>query len=206
MSGMDRPGSQPQLWMIVGGNGVGKSTFHRHFLKPFGLPLINADDIARDIWPEAPEYHSYEAARLAEDMRHRYLRANSSFCFETVFSHPSKIDFMAEAKAQGYQVILVYVHLQGDALNCARVATRRALGGHDVPEQKIRSRIPRTIANVKAALPLCDVVKMYDNSDNACPYVPVLELHAGVVVQRDPGYAWAELFTPSSAVPAPRHP
>lgn len=195
MSGPHHPGPQPpQLWMIVGGNGAGKSTFHRHFLKPFGLPLINADDIAREVWPEDPESHSYEAARLAEDMRYRYLRAGASFCFETVFSHPSKIDFVAEARAHGYQIILVYVHLQIDALNCARVATRKAQGGHGVPEAKIRSRIPRTIDNVRAVLPLCDRVRMYDNSDNAFPFLPVLELRDGNVLLCDTRFRWVDTF------------
>lgn len=189
--------ANPQLWIIVGGNGAGKTTFYRHFLNPYSIPFINADDIARDIWPDDPENHSYEAAKLAEDMRHRHIRARSTFCFETVFSHPSKIDFIAFAKAHGYQVILVYVHLQEDDLNCARVVTRKAQGGHGVPETKIRGRIPRTIENVKAAIPLCDVVKMYDNSDNEFPFIPALEIQHNVVVQRELRLSWPEYFCES---------
>jgi predicted ABC-type ATPase len=31
------------LWIIVGGNGAGKSTYHRLTLEPLGLPCVNAD-------------------------------------------------------------------------------------------------------------------------------------------------------------------
>ena len=64
-----------------------------------------------------------------------------SFCFETVFSHESKIDFLARAKANGYKIILVYIHLFDANLNEARVKQRTSEGGHSVPIEKIHSRI-----------------------------------------------------------------
>ena len=32
---------------------------------PLGLPFVNADQLARIAYPDAPEAHSYEAAQLA---------------------------------------------------------------------------------------------------------------------------------------------
>ncbi|MFN3582101.1 MAG: AAA family ATPase, partial [Pseudomonas sp.] len=78
-----------QLWVLTGGNGAGKSTFFRLCLEPRGMAFINADQIARDIDPEHPEQASYEAARLAALLRDGLLREGRSFCYETVFSHPS---------------------------------------------------------------------------------------------------------------------
>jgi hypothetical protein len=75
-----------------------------------------------------------------------------SFCFETVFSHDSKIDFLARAKANGYTIILVYIHLFDSRLNEARVKQRISEGGHRVPIDKIHSRIPRTLQHIKTAL------------------------------------------------------
>ena len=66
---------------------------------------MNADQLARIAYPDAPEAHSYEAAQLAEEQRQRLLRLGVSFCFETVYSHPTKIDFVTQARALGYQVI-----------------------------------------------------------------------------------------------------
>ncbi len=34
---------RPQLWILVGGNGAGKSTYYRLALEPLGLPYVNAD-------------------------------------------------------------------------------------------------------------------------------------------------------------------
>jgi predicted ABC-type ATPase len=57
---------RPQLWMRVGGNGAGKSTFYRLALESLGLPVVNADPLARILFPDAPEAPSYEAAQQAE--------------------------------------------------------------------------------------------------------------------------------------------
>ena len=53
----------------------------------------------------------YEAAGIAERIREALLRQGTSFCFETVYSHPSKIDFIATAKGLGYEVINCLTYL-----------------------------------------------------------------------------------------------
>lgn len=162
-----------QLWLLVGGNGAGKSTFYERLLAPRGIRLVNADRIARALDSDAPEGASYQAARIADRIRERLLAADVSFCFETVFSHPSKIDFVAEARALGYEIILVFIHLDTPDLHAARVAQRVDDGGHDVPEIKIRSRLPRTLRHVEQVLPLVDEVHLLDNSSSEDPFVPV---------------------------------
>lgn len=169
-----------QLWMLVGGNGAGKSTFYHQMLQPLGMPFINADLIAREVFPEAPEGHSYEAAKIAETMRQDLLQTGHSFCFETVFSHPSKIDFIAQAKALSYQIIMVVMHLESTALNLARISQRVADGGHNVPADKVEARIPRMLDNVRIATSLCDEVRVLDNSRLDFPFRPVLTIKAGV--------------------------
>lgn len=82
--------TQPELWLLVGGNGAGKTTFYERFLARRKIPLVNADNIARSMWPDAPEKHSYEAALIAEKERLRLIEERQTFCFETVFSHPRK--------------------------------------------------------------------------------------------------------------------
>ena len=162
---------QKQLWVLTGGNGAGKSTFYRQFLKPKGLPFVNADIIAKQLDPTNAEALSYQAAKLAEILRLNLLKAGTSFCFETVFSHPSKIDFLATAKTYGYEIILIYIHLENNELNQARVAQRVSEGGHTVPTEKIISRIPRTMKNIADAAPLADYVKFYDNSSLKKPFL-----------------------------------
>lgn len=189
-----------QLWMLVGGNGAGKSTFYDVALKPLGMPFINADNIARELYPDDPEGNSYNASRLAEVTRYKLLQAGRSFCFETVFSHPSKVDFIAMARALGYQIILVVIHLESSELNKARIARRVEEGGHRVPEDKIESRIPRFLDNVIRAIPLCDEVRVLDNSRLDTPFVPVLTIRAGrQELHRQPLPDWAGAFVDQEA-------
>ncbi|OEY67536.1 zeta toxin family protein [Marinobacter sp. X15-166B] len=163
----------PDLWLLAGGNGSGKSTFYERFLHAKQIPFVNADLFARTLWPAEPEKHSYEAALIAEKERIRLLEERHSFCFETVFSHPSKIDFVATAKAAGYRVRVFYFHLQTPDLNAARVHSRVAAGGHRVPEDKIRARIPRTLYNVRQLVGLVDELFLIDNSSLDTPYVRI---------------------------------
>ncbi len=93
-----------------------------------------------------------------------------SFCFETVFSRPSKIDFVVTAKAQDYEIILVFIHLQNAELNKARVSQRVSKGGHGAPDEKIAARIARSLQHVRTVFPLCDEVLGLDNSSNDDPY------------------------------------
>jgi predicted ABC-type ATPase len=125
---------------------------------------VNADRLAKLVYPAAAEEHSYEAALLV---------SGASFCFETVFSHPSKIDFTARAKALGYTVIMVLIHLEQAELNAARVA--------------------QTMLNqVKTAIPLCDEVRVLDNSSAENPFRPLMTIKLGQVeCHQHPLPAWA---------------
>jgi predicted ABC-type ATPase len=184
--------SVKQLWVLAGGNGSGKSTFYQVALAPKGVKLINADFIAKIINPDHPDAVSYQAAGIAEKIRSALLRQGTSFCFETVFSHPSKIDFIATAKGLGYEVILVYIHLETSQLNEARVRQRVSEGGHDVPAEKIHGRIPRTRQYAATALPLVDEARLLDNSLRDYPFRQVAIFRKGVCVwTADPLPEWA---------------
>ena len=183
---------RPQLWVLAGGNGAGKSTFYVQFLRPRNMVFVNADHIARQLNPDDTVGASYAAARLAANIRKQLLSDKESFCFETVFSHSSKVDFLARAKAAGYEVILVFIHLDHVALNKARVLQRVSEGGHDVPKQKIASRLPRTLKHIKTAIPLCDRIELLDNSSYAQPLQHVAtSLNGETTLHMNPLPEWA---------------
>ena len=174
--------------MLAGGNGAGKTTFYQTRLAHTGLPFVNADNIA-----QAENVDSYEAARIAEQQRTRYLKDGISFCFETVFSHPSKIDFIAHALALDYRIHLIVIHLDDPALHAARVTQRVGEGGHPVPPDKIVERIPRTLRNISQAIPLCHEVLALDNSNDTDPYRPVFRVRDGLAqAHTSPLPDWAE--------------
>lgn len=182
-----------QLWLLTGGNGAGKSTLFRLFLEPHGIKFVNADLIAKEMSLDNPEEFSYQAAYFARKLFDELLEAGVSFCFETVFSHPSKIDFAAKAKSLGYTIILVYLHLESPTLNQARVTQRVNEGGHNVPMHKIRDRIPRTMRNISAVLPIVDEARFLDNSFKDDPFKLVATIKRGECQKiADPFPKWAE--------------
>ena len=182
-----------QLWVLAGGNGAGKTTFYNLFLAPKGIQLLNADIIASAINPENPEKVGYEAAGVAEQIREELLQQRISFCFETVFSHVSKIDFVAKARALGYEIILVYIHLDTFDLNEARVYQRVTEGGHNVPVNKIHNRIPRTMKHIAAVLPLASEARLLDNSYRDNPFQQLARVKLGRREWiKDPLPPWAE--------------
>jgi predicted kinase len=90
-----------RLDLVVGPNGAGKSSFVAITLKPQlpGSVFVNADEIAKRLWPEESEARSYDAARLAAETRTRLIETGEPFIAETVFSHRSKLDLIREAHA-----------------------------------------------------------------------------------------------------------
>jgi len=187
-----------QLWVLAGGNGAGKSTFYDLHLAKYGIKFVNADLIAKDIDSDNPEGLSYHAATVAAKIREDLLSQGVSFCFETVFSHESKIDFLAQAKANGYKIILVYIHLFDSSLNEARVNQRVSEGGHNVPTEKIHSRIPRTMKHIKTALSIVDEARVLDNSSKDDPFQQVIVMKSGnYEVKADPLPEWAKDLLPA---------
>lgn len=172
-----------RLDLVVGPNGAGKSTFVRLTLAralPPGAAFVNADEIAVQCWPEDPQGHSYDAARVAAATRTALIDVRQPFIAETVFSHPSKLELIEEAQVAGYLVSL-HVLLVPEELAVARVAHRVAAGGHSVPEQKIRQRYRRLWPLVADAAARADSTTIYDNSAIAGPRI-VTQLAGGTPI------------------------
>jgi predicted ABC-type ATPase len=180
-----------RLDLVVGPNGAGKSTFIAFTLAPLlpGSVVVNADEIARQRWPEDPASHAYDAARVAADTRTKLIELGRSFIAETVFSHPSKLDLIRAAHGGGFTVAL-HALLVPEDLAVERVRHRVRAGGHDVPEAKVRQRYRRLWALVAGAIALSDITTVYDNSRLRGPRT-VAQLTGGDMVGSPDRPAWA---------------
>ena len=154
-----------RLDLIVGPNGAGKTTLFERVIAPVrpGLPFVNADRIASGRFPGEEVQQAYAAARIAASTRQALIEARLDFCTETVFSHESKIDLITSAGAAGYDVVM-HVVMIPLKLSRPRVEARVAVGGHDVPADKLASRYERLWPNIVVAAPGCHRVVFYDNS------------------------------------------
>lgn len=175
---MDR---RPIIVAVAGPNGAGKTTFYHAHIAAAALRYVSADVLAREL-----EMDAYAAAKAADAIRRALLGRKESFAFETVFSDPAgdKLDFLKEAAAAGYTVVLCFIGLEDAALSEERVAMRVSQGGHDVPSEKLKSRFPRTLRNLKAAIGALPLVYVFDNSDLSRPFRRVAVFRNGRPVER----------------------
>lgn len=111
------------------------------------------------------------------------VEAGESFCFETVLSTQSKVDFLLDCRRRGYFVRMFFVGTESPEINAARVARRVMAGGHDVPIPKIISRYVKSMANSVALAQQIDRAYFYDNSiEDADPRL-VLRMKDGQVAK-----------------------
>ena len=176
---------RPTLFLIAGPNGAGKSTFYDTVLAPrIAAPFINADIIQRDELGDPSPEASYRAAEIAEQRRRDHMASGQSFVMETVFSHPSKLELLQDARIQSYRIIVFHLVLASADLAVARVAARIDEGGHPVPESKIRQRFDRNAPLIRQAALLADRAMIFDASALNERPVMLLELAQGQVARR----------------------
>ena len=138
-----------KIVIIAGPNGAGKTTFAREFL-PYeaGCPVfVNADLIAAGIAPFDPASASVRAGRLMLEELDRHAASGVSFAFETTLSGLVYAKRIANWKALGYIVKLIFLKLDTQDEAVARVEARVLQGGHSIPEATIRRRFLKGYEN-----------------------------------------------------------
>lgn len=110
------------------------------------------------------ELYDSVSTYVADFIRNKLIGNCPKFTFETVMSHPSKLEFIKRASELGYKTYLYFVSLEDPELNKSRVKARVLLLGHDVPEDKIESRYYKTMELLYDALKLVDKAFLFDNS------------------------------------------
>jgi len=136
--------------LIVGGpNGSGKSTFVAAYLDDFRCPYLCADSIAKE-----PEFQRLEpwalsiaAGREFIERIERQLTLDEDFIVETTMSGRSLRNFLLRAKKAEFSITIFFVYLNSPDTCIARVRQRVRRGGHHVPEDDIRRRFSRSLAN-----------------------------------------------------------
>jgi predicted ABC-type ATPase len=147
----------PEVMVFAGPNGSGKSTITR--MATIVGEYINADDIKKTILCS-----DLEAAVKAEELREKMIKEKMDFTFETVLSTDRNLNLLRKARENGYFVRGIYVLTNNPGVNVARVNAREALGGHGVPEDKIRSRYTKALALIPQLVEVCDILHVYDNT------------------------------------------
>lgn len=172
---------------------VAQSTYPREYKRPFesGEIYIDEEDYLHF---SANGINSYSVAIVADFFKEQYLKHRISFSFETVFSHPAKIDILRRAQAAGFKTYMYFVATENPVINVNRIKERVALGGHDVPEEKTRSRYLRCMEQVRYALPYLNRAYFFDNSTEQSIYLAEYESEVGFSLHSELLPSWFRRF------------
>jgi len=140
---------QPNLYVIAGPNGVGKTTFAKKFLPHYAecRNFINADLIAQGIAPFSPEEASFRSGRVVLKEIESYAEQEEDFGFETTLAGRSYLSRIRKLRANGYRVHIFFLWLPKVDLALLRIKRRVQMGGHNVPARDARRRYGRSAKN-----------------------------------------------------------
>jgi predicted ABC-type ATPase len=138
---------QKELLVVAGPNGAGKSTFVAEFLSERPMPYHCADVIAQEFSSLDPAVQQFAAGREFLRRIERQLNHDEDFVIETTASGRSLRNYLHRARAAGFSVTIFFIYLDSADHCVARVQERVLRGGHIVPEEDIRRRFSRSLAN-----------------------------------------------------------
>ena len=142
---MDESLNKKLLYIIAGANGSGKSTLAEVLLKEKNLEFLNADEIAKEISPNAINSVPIKAGKEYFKRLKIFFDDNKSFAVESTLSGNNIVKIINTARVKNYKIILVYSFLQNCTTCIERVKKRVENGGHNVPEADISRRYYKSI-------------------------------------------------------------
>jgi predicted ABC-type ATPase len=172
--------AKPQIFVLAGCNGAGKSSIGGQAFQAAGIPYFNPDLAAREAIAAASALGRSMTQREAnawawEEGAARLRRAiaqRGNYALETTLGGDTIIGLLMEATAAGLEVNVWFIGLDSVELHVARVQQRVARGGHDIPRADIERRYVRSRLNLIRLLPKLKQLLVYDNSAPANAYAP----------------------------------
>jgi len=160
---------------------VGKSTIYSSLSDEDVEALgkrINVDEIVTTFGDWRDTKAQYNAGKEAVKTIKDCLQAKMDFHQETTLAGQSVLYTAKTAKAMGYSVHLWYIFVSDVEIAKQRVRARVIGGGHGISDDIIDRRSITSLKTLKAIVPLCDEIWLYDNT---VVYNPVAQVMAGKV-------------------------
>lgn len=141
------PVNQPQLILVGGSNGSGKTTTANVLIDTLGFRYLGADEIAKELNPDNVERAERQAGEIFIHQIKEAISNKESLIVESTLSGLTLPKHIKRAKLNGYVIKVVYIYLDSVDISIFRVKLRVEQGGHNVPEDAIRRRFPRSRKN-----------------------------------------------------------
>jgi predicted ABC-type ATPase len=162
-----------RIYVLAGVNGAGKSSVGGAMFAQAGVEFFNPDIAARKFRLRFPGISQEEANSLAwregRRLLERAIVERLDFAFETTLGGNTMGSLLEKAISSGIEVRIWYVGLESAELHIARVRSRVSMGGHDIPEGKIRERYTRSRMKLIELLPKLAELRVFDNTEDGDP-------------------------------------
>ena len=186
MASVASPKRRSYIFVLAGTNGAGKSSLAGAMFRRSGADYFNPDEATARILAANPGISTAEANSAAwhqgKRLLERAIAERLDFAFETTLGGHTISALLRKALAAGIEVRIWFVGLSSPELHIARVRSRVARGGHDIPDAKIRERYDQSRINLIELMPRLTELRVFDNSVEADPHAgraprPTLVLH-----------------------------
>ncbi len=176
----------PDLVIIAGCNGAGKSTFASSFL-PEGLTSFDYDRIFIENYNSLPDSELRE--KFAKDQTttdfessiDKALLNKADYCYETNFdSHP--LYWAKKFRENGYQINLIFFCLDNQEIARHRIQVRTEFKGHFIDDKTIALKWKAGYKNVNLHFSFFDNILFVDNSRQNDIYTNLLQIEKGEIV------------------------
>ena len=175
----------PDLTVIAGCNGAGKSTFASSFL-PEGLTSFDYDRIFLENYDSLPDselrehFARNQTSQYFEASIDKALKSNVDFCYETNFdSHP--LYWPEKFKENRYGINLIFFSLENQDIARHRIRVRTEFKGHFVDNMTIDLKWKAGYKNVNQHFRCFDKILFVDNSKQNDIYENLLQIENGEV-------------------------
>lgn len=181
----------PELLLVVGANGAGKSTYCRYFFERLPDPFFDADQIAQELGDYDNPALQRRAALIVARNVSNCLNEKRSFGLETTYSGNSPPRLVRKARDHGYRTQVVFIGTHSPQINISRVRRRVAdQVGHDVADSEIHRRWTACQDNLVRTAKFFKHIRLLDSSNDR--WIEAGELVAGQVVRPAPKeVSWA---------------
>jgi predicted ABC-type ATPase len=93
-----------------------------------------------------------------------HIRDHKSFAIETTLRSDITFRQADHARAEGFEIQMRYIALDGFAQNLRRVIARALAGGHSAPAEQLQKIHEASLGNLPRAIREMDRIVVYDNS------------------------------------------